>query len=243
MEDKILRIGKSGVEAIEAKYQKLVENIAGARIPGYRAADVVIRAFPTYLEAAQGRTYNAGEVAGVDGSYFENSPGMLQSTGISTDVAIEGDGFFVIQGSWGQGYTRDGRFSVDSEGRLLTVAGNYPVIGEGGPIVLVPGTQFTVDQIGQIIVNGDVVDKIRVVKFSSNQGLQFVTGSILRGGSNPEVLDTPRVLQGYVETSNANVVDQMANMIQLSRIQSLDTKMISARDQMLSKMIEMGRSQ
>lgn len=247
MEDKILQISASGIDVVEARYKKLVENMVGARVPGYRTADVLSRAFPLYLETAETNAVRGGDKVQIDGMYLNPTPGMLQYTGIATDVAIEGDGFLVVQGDWGDGYTRDGRFILDKEGRMVTVAGNFPVLGKNGPIVVVPGSAIKIDQIGQVIVAGEVVDQLRVVKITDMQNLNTVTGSVFSSGEQEGtaavIMETPRVIQGYIETSNANIVSLMADLIQLSKIHGIDTKMIQARDQLLSKAVQMGQIQ
>ena len=161
MTDPILKIGQSGLETTDERVKSLVNKMVNAETPGFKGSDVVIRSFPLELEAAQKKI--SAEQPQVEGTFYSQLKGSLVRTGGVTDFALGSDGFFVLSCPWGEGYTRDGRFTVDNEGKLVSTAGNFPLLGQNGPIIIPPGSAIELSQTGEIRVDGTVVDRIRVV--------------------------------------------------------------------------------
>jgi flagellar basal-body rod protein FlgF len=242
MADRILEVGGAGLEGADARVKALMNNMVNSETPGYRKSDVVIKSFPTYLDEAQKRS--STQVPVVQSTYYDQSPGTLLRTGNKTDVAIGGDGYYEIELPTGKGYTRDGRFIVDQGGRLVTVAGNYPVVGLEGPIVITPGADidFAVD--GRIMSQNFQVNSVKIVNFSDRSALKPVTGSIFRvnGQTNTEIDPNPRVVSGYVEASNVNLIEEMMALIDLSHTYNDDTKVVNNRETMLTKMMDIGKT-
>lgn len=145
------------------------------------------------------------------------SLGPIRYTGKALDLAIDGDGFFVIQHPGGIRYTRDGNLLTNDNGLLVTAEG-YPVLGQQGTITL-PSTQDVyVDNEGQITINGRVIDKIMIVDFPKPYQL-------IKGGNNTFINQgqapfdsSARIRQGYLEMSNANPVYEMVKMIEAMRV-------------------------
>ncbi|PIS29998.1 hypothetical protein COT42_03900 [Candidatus Saganbacteria bacterium CG08_land_8_20_14_0_20_45_16] len=242
MGDRILEIGEAGLETSDQKVRKLMDNMVNAEVPGYKKSDAIVRSFPLELAAATDKL--SAMKPEVTGSYSNDEQGALIKTDGKLDVALGGEGYFVINGPWGEGYTRDGRFRLDKEGRLLTVAGNLPVLGESGQIVVTPGSMVEIGPTGDIKVDGEIIDRLQVVKPELPQMLESLNGSIFKKKDNQTVLlevNQPRVIQGFIETSNVNIVDQMMELIYLERIYNIGTKMIQTRDANLARAMELGR--
>lgn len=180
-----------------------------------------------------------------------HTQGNLQQTGNSKDVAIQGDGFFqVLLPDGTTAYTRDGSFQTDSQGQLVTSSG-YPVqpainipinaqslsVGRDGVIsITLPGTAAA-SQIGSI----------QLATFINPAGLlskgeNLYVESAASGNANtntPGTNGAGLVSQGYVETSNVNVVEELVNMIQTQRAYEINSKAITTSDQMLQKLTQM----
>ncbi|NQT30077.1 MAG: flagellar hook basal-body protein [Candidatus Saganbacteria bacterium] len=241
MTDRILEIGTAGLESADQKVRKLMDNMVGSEVPGFKKSDVMIRGFPLELEAATQRLSSVKPQ--VEGTFYNTIQGALIKTDSQLDLALGSSGFFVVMGDWGEGYTRDGRFQLDKEGRLLSVSGNFPVMGQAGPIIVPPGSSVEFTQEGEIKVDGVTVDTILVVNPENPEAFESLNGSIFKLRDPYAVLNEvvrPRVIQGYVEASNVNIIDQMMEMIYLERIYTLNTKIIQTRDTELSRAMEMG---
>ena len=235
MTDRIFEIGGAGLESTDQQVRKLMDNLTNSQVPGFKSSSAVVSGFPLELQQATQKLSSVKPQ--VEGSFYSDAPGTLIKTNGKYDVALGSDGFFVIEGPWGEGYTRDGRFQLDKDGRLLTLAGNYPVMGQSGPLVVTPGAAVEFGQDGEVRVDGALVDRIRVVAPEQKKMLESLNGSIFKKNGNAVVTEVgnPRIIQGYVESSNVNVVDQYMEMINLERMYSLNAKIVSARDANLTK--------
>jgi flagellar basal-body rod protein FlgG len=175
-----------------------------------------------------------------------HSLGHLQETQNPLDIAIEGKGFFQLLLPDGSiGYTRDGSFKMDSEGKLVTSNGHILQ-----PEIVLPAdtTQITITEDGMVIVivGNDLktpqeVGKIELVRFANPSGLIPIGKNIFKesAASGDPVTGTPgtegfgRIAQGFLELSNVNIVDEMVNMIIAQRAYELNSRAIQTGDAML----------
>lgn len=200
---------------------------------------------------------NGGDKAFVDaaGTYTNFEQGSLKSTGGKLDVAIEGAGFFEVGTPNGVKLTRAGNFTVDGNGQLVTKDG-YPVLMEAaeGADGLVAGENFdsrTVRISGTATINisdgGEVfegetkIGKLSVVNAANTDALQKIGNSYytLKENMNAEIssIKAPSLKQGFLETSNVNIINEMTDMIMAQRVFEGTQKAISAYDNMSDKLI------
>lgn len=243
--DPIFKIGEAGLNAAEEKIKNLMTKMVNSETPGFKGSDVLVRSFPLELEAAEKRINSMAPR--VEGTYYNHHQGTLVKTGNQTDIALGSQGCFVILGEWGEGYTRDGRFKLSEQGRLLSSVGNYPLLGRMGPIEVAPGSLIEITQDGDVKANGTVVDRIRVVQFDKKDlpNLVSLNGSIFRGGSydlSAEEVETPRIAQGYIESSNVSIMEEMRDMVIVQRYAQGNADIIKARDAGLSRSMTIGRT-
>lgn len=164
--------------------------------------------------------------------------GSFKATDTKTDFALGGEGFFAIQTPDGEKYTRNGNFFLGKEGILTTKEG-YPVMGENGQIHL-EDDKFTAREDGRLLNNdGEEIDRIRLVRFDNERYLKKM-GSSLWNATNisgpaysAEGDDRPKLLQGFTETSNVNVVNEMVQMIEVNRAYEANQKTIQSGDSMM----------
>lgn len=156
-----------------------------------------------------------------------------------TDMALSGKGFFAVQTPDGERYTRNGNFILGKEGILETKDG-YPVLGENGPIV-VPDDKFIVNEDGMVYTKQDntLIDRIKVVRFDNERYLAkqgeslWHTTDISGQAHIAEGDERPKFMQGYNETSNVNVVNEMVQMIEVNRAYEANQKSIQSEDSMM----------
>jgi flagellar basal-body rod protein FlgG len=163
--------------------------------------------------------------------------GNIQSTGNPLDVALHGKGFFKIAVTNGIEYTRKGNFRLDSEGFLVTQAGNK-VLGKGGPIQI-DGDEIRVDEEGAISVDGSEVGRFDIVDLS-DYGKVSKTGMVRfeKGYGNQETpASEAEVNQGYVELSNVSVTHEMVQMVDCLRAFETYQKSIQVLDGVNKKVI------
>ncbi len=228
----------TGAEAEQQRLDILANNLANVQTAGYKADRVLFR---SYLPAAQ--TAAAGS-PGTDESLPDNyhvafagtrtdfSQGSIHSTGNPLDMAINGAGFFTVQTSNGPAYTRNGEFTRNANGDLVTSDGD-PVLGQRGPI-RIDGSRVNVDSKGVVSVDGATVDTLAVVGFANPEQLKKIGGSLFSAPAGISPVDFPKestVSQGVIEESNVNAVSMMVEMIDTLRGYEAYEKAIQSVDQ------------
>jgi flagellar basal-body rod protein FlgG len=181
----------------------------------------------------------------------EFTQGNLQQTGNSLDLAIQGQGFFQVTMPDGTtAYTRDGAFKLNSQGQVVT---NNGYLLQPGITVPAQSTGLTVGNDGtvSVLVPGtttpQVLGQLQLASFTNPAGLdpkgQNLFGETLASGQPSTALPTANGMgslsQGFVETSNVNVVQELVTMIQTQRAYELNSKAIQTSDQMLQKLGQM----
>ena len=182
-------------------------------------------------------------------SYKDLSEGPIKTTGNALDMAIQKEGYFVVDTPDGQQYTRNGRFRLDQEGQLVTQSG-FPVLSSAGtPFFLSPEDKdIVVAKDGTLSTNNGDLGKIKVVTFDDPQKLQKQAGGLLSskniggGGDNdafqPNDAEKPNVIQGALESSNVNAIIEMTKMIEVNRAYDSVKKFIEKEDQRQKQMIQ-----
>lgn len=163
--------------------------------------------------------------------------GELMETGGKLDVALNQSGFFRVMDEEGNiYYTRDGAFTLNGEGALVTATGEY-VQGING-IIYINGEQVEITKNGTVIVDGNVVGRLYIVDLENREFLRKVGHNLYQMAEDAEPQEIPyegEVLQGYLEGSNVNPIDEMVEMITLLREFEASQKIIRVQDEMLEK--------
>ena len=175
-------------------------------------------------------------------TYTDFSQGALSQTGNPLDLALEGEGFFTVQTPNGIRYTRNGEFSVNPEGVLVTQEGN-PVQGDGGEIRVEEGS-VTISETGEILVTGEAAGTLSNVKFPEGTQLLKQGETLLipaDAGQTGTAAEDVKVHQGYVEKSNVDPVLSMTEMIDVIRGFESYQKVIQTLDEMSGQAMQVGR--
>jgi len=170
------------------------------------------------------------------------SQGNLVETGNTLDLALEGDGFFKINTPSGTRYTRDGNFTVDAIGRMVTQDG-FPVMGKNGAVTLT-GDDISFGERGEVIMDAMVFDSLDLVTVSDMRALT-------KEGSNLFTLDPKkgteipayeaRLHQGALESANISTVTEMTHLIDAQRMYESSGKVMRTSDETDARANQMGR--
>ncbi|KXS33734.1 MAG: Flagellar basal-body rod protein FlgG [Candidatus Gallionella acididurans] len=256
-----LWIAKTGLDAQQTQMDVIANNLANVSTNGFKRSQAVFEDLlyqtirqPGAQSSQQTQIPSGLQLGtGVRPVAAERifTQGNLQLTGNQLDVAIQGAGFFQILMPDGTiSYTRDGSFQSDSQGNLVNSNG-YPV----QPAIAIPvnSTSVTIGRDGTVSVTQQgvaaavQVGSLQLATFINPAGLQSMGGNLYQETASS---GTPSVMvpgttgagtlnQTYVETSNVNVVEEMVNMIQTQRAYEINSKAITASDQMLQKLSQM----
>lgn len=232
--DRLIYTAMTGASHVLQQQGAVSENLANANTPGFRAVLNTFRAVPLVGEGLPTRTFVVDSTAGAD-----FTPAAYQQTGRELDVAVQGPGWIVVQGSDGkEAYTRNGSFQLTTNGVLQTRTG-LNVLGDGGPITIPPNTEITFAKDGTIstVPSGTkpasviVVGRLKLVNPDPAQLDRSADGLFrMKGGSTAPADAKVEVVPGSLEGSNVNTVEAMVNMISLARKFDMQMKMLQTAD-------------
>jgi len=230
----------SGAAAEEKRLGFISNNLANALTAGYKSSRPV---FEAVLSSSIIDTDQADSTfVGTYDSHINFSEGPLIESGNKLDLALQGDGFFVIQTPQGDRYTRNGQFALDSTGKLVTHDGQT-VAGEGGDITIT-GKQISIEKDGSVYSDKVSVGRIKVVRFANNANLRAVGNSLFEN-VDPSDQELPvvncTVNQGFHEGSNVEALKEMIDMIACTRAYEAYGKVQQAFGDMESKLQEVAR--
>jgi flagellar basal-body rod protein FlgF len=230
--DKMLYIAASGARQIMTAQALNTQNIANGSTSGFQADLAAMRSMPVDGYGHPSRVFSSIQGIGVD-----SSKGSLQSTGRELDVAVSGEGWIAVQAPDGtEAYTRAGDLRISPSGLLETGAG-YPVMGDGGPIIVPDSEKIEIGDdgtvsllpLGQDPSTLAAIGRIKLVNPDPDMLTKGVDGLLrMQDGSIPEAASDVRLVSGALESSNVNLVRAMVTMIELARkfeahIKLLDT--------------------
>ncbi|MFU0826029.1 MAG: Distal rod protein [Lachnoclostridium sp.] len=235
----------TGMANEQKRLDIISNNLANATTVGYKKDNVTNQSFSDFLtlkvkdssELYNDRpigTMNLGVKLGE--AYTDFSQGSLRETGNTYDLAIEGNGFFNIATTDADGnqvirYTRNGTFTLDQNGRIVDADGNV-LMGESGEITIpTNATDVSIDLDGSIYADGVYIDRIITTDFEDYSYLVKQDDRIYTAQDGAQAVEgTASIRQGFTEQSNVNVVNEMVEMITVSRAYEANQKVIQTID-------------
>jgi flagellar basal-body rod protein FlgF len=244
-------IAAAGALACEKRLEIISNNLANANTVGFKMDQGYFAQVdpndPTLPTA--GNAPNLSSQADLFWSnfnvYTDHSNGPLKKTGNDFDLALQGDGFFCVQTPDGVQYTRQGDFTLNADGVLVTRNG-WPVLGESGEITVTSNAnpnqyeKFAVDEQGNVSVDGQQVDTLRIVNIAELNRLSKAGDTLFKppaAGAAEVGAENFKVSQGFIEMSNVDAVKMMTEMIEVLRGYESYQKVIQAADDANSKAI------
>ncbi len=252
---------KTGMEAQQAKLDVTANNLANVSTNGFKASRPIFEDLlyqnlrqPGAISSAQTNLPSGMQVGtGVRAVATErlHTQGNLQGTENSRDLAINGKGFFQVQMPDGTtAYTRDGSFQLDQNGQLVTSSG-YLI----EPVIVIPenALSISVSQDGIVsvtqpgVTQSTQVGQLQLATFVNESGLQSIGENLYletdasgaRNENMPGMNGAGKIYQGYVETSNVSVVQEMVTMIETQRAYEINSKAVKTSDEMLGRLTQL----
>lgn len=243
----------SGMQAQQLNLNNIANNLANVNTSGFKRSKIEFQDLLYQKPRAAGAETGGGNVipTGIEignGSRVAATAkvftqGQMTQTGEKMDIAIQGDGFFEVQKTDGTtAYTRDGSFKVSSTGQITTSDG-LSVLSGFQPV---PSgtTDISISDTGSVSYSGpsgSQTFRLTMTRFANPAGLKSMGGNIYEetGSSGTPETGAPgeqgfgTTLQGYTETSNVNIVDEMVNLIVAQRAYEINSKSIQTSDEMM----------
>lgn len=256
-----LWIAKTGMSAQQTNLDVISHNLANVSTTGFKRNNAVFQDLiyqnlrqvgsQTSEENQLPTGLHLGLGVNVVATSRTFTQGSLQQSNNNLDVAVDGNGFFEITMPDGTtGYTRDGSFKLDSQGRIVTSDG-LPVapgitvpadakqisISQSGVITVTVAGNPTPQQIGQLTMSS-FINPAGLEPIGQNLYLESAASGAPQQGT-PGTTGLGIIRQGFLENSNVNVVEELVNMIQAQRAYEMNSKAITTSDQMLAKLAQL----
>lgn len=245
----------TGMMNQQARLDVITNNLANASTVGYKKEGSTSQAFDSMYtqkikDGSEGyinrRIGKESLGVKIGETYTDYTQGSFKVTGNTLDFALEGTGFFNIEYTSKSGvtstrYTRDGSFSLNNQGMLVTEDGDY-LLGQNGRIQVPTGAEIVIDELGNVYADDELVDTIKITDFEDYNYLRkfgenlytTVDGATEKDGAY-------KVRQGYLEMSNINVISEMVEMITISRAYESNQKVVQTMDSSLEKAVNLGK--
>ena len=237
--DKLIHTALNTMHSARLKQVTSAQNLSNAQVPGFRGDEIGGRFGSVYLYAndqLETRVFAKKSEPGL----FSDKQGEMRLTGQQTDVSIEGDGYFMVENQFGVlGMSRRGDFTISNEGTLVNRAGEIVLDTSLVAMTIPPFREIFIAENGQVFIEpigGEpgVRQLINQIATTSSEGLNLIkdTDGTIRpeGGIDRTQFNADqnvRLKQGYIETSNVSVFDELVNNVDIQKQYQLNVKLIS----------------
>jgi flagellar basal-body rod protein FlgF len=238
--DNTMLIGLTRQLTLRRQMDVVANNIANASTQGFKAERMMLEpdtAFRARHQDGPDRAQFVDEWA--MGRDF--SQGALTQTGRPLDLALQGDGFFMVELDGVERFTRDGAFTLNPLGELVASDGAQVLDAGGAPIVLDPNAgQIVIGETGEITQNGQVIAQVGVAQFANQGVLTKIGDNRYTAPEDAERVfeELPQIKQGFLESSNVRPMLEITTMMEVSRAYASVTRMIKDTDELSRKAID-----
>lgn len=221
----------------------IANNIANVSTPGFKRESAKFEEYVAMMRPAEGQKGMQSVSFVKDAGLIRDfSQGNVEQTGAPLDLAISGKGYFAVQTPAGLRYTRDGHFSLDGNGNLVTTQG-YQVQGDGGAITITPNDgEINIAPDGTVssVVNGvgNQLGKLKVVDFPDNSVLTKQGSNLYSTGQTPTTPAVVNLRQGALEASNVQPVIEISKMIEVMRAYEATATLSKSQEDMMRQAVE-----
>ncbi|WP_135450126.1 flagellar hook-basal body complex protein [Tabrizicola caldifontis] len=210
----------------------VANNIANSSTTGFRREGVV---FSEHV-AALNRDPSLS-MAHASGRHVDLRQATLTMTGGAFDLAIQGDGFFLVQTPQGERLTRAGSFALNPEGELVTPDNHRLLDAVGAPVIVPPDAKVTIAHDGTLSADGQPIAQIGLWRPADPLALRHQSGTLFDGGALQPV-EGGAIMQGMLEESNVEPMSEIARMIEVQRAYELGQKFLEAEDELVRSVVQ-----
>ena len=228
----------STLEALADQYHSIAHNLANVSTTAYK------RRLSVFSQALleQMQTGEAGTGVVSEQTFIDFTQGVLAQSDRPLDLAIDGEAFFELETPDGPLYTRNGTFHTNQEGQLVDFSGRT-VAGAAGPIIIPSGValgQVQVSRDGTISAAGQGIGRLKLVSFQDATQLEPIGGSCFRAPTDvtPEADQTAAVHQGYREASNVSIVEELVELIMVTRLYEANISAMLTDDERIKTILQ-----
>ncbi|MBY9065766.1 flagellar hook-basal body complex protein [Hyphomonas sp. WL0036] len=220
-------------QGLMQEMQVVANNLANSSTTGYKSDRAI---FAEFLVPTGDDPQQSLSMGGLGGHAYQMEQGGLKFTGGQFDLAIQGDGFFMVDTPQGQRLTRAGSFQLSAQGQLIDGQGNA-VLGAGGNPITIPAEVVDVafGQDGTITGNGQIIDQIGIM--TANGALMRDSNTLFSAAEGVVQAQDAKLVQGALEQSNVSPVLEMARMIEVQRAYEAGQALLEKEDQRISQLI------
>lgn len=225
----------ASMDAVNRQFDTIAHNLANSSTTGFK------RSICVQTSGLDGATGAPSAGAGIAASSsIDFSQGNFIQTGRKLDLALSGPGFFTLETKHGPLYTRNGTFMTNAEGQLVDGNGRT-VAGDSGPIMIpknAPESSISIGKDGRVTVRNTPIGKLKLAEFKDLATLTPVGDSAFRADGHPEDATKTTVQQGFQESSNVSVVEEMVGLITASRTYEANVKAISSNTERAKSLLQ-----
>lgn len=237
--DRMLLTSLSHQLAAYRSMDVIANNIANASTPGFQRETMHFQEFVENAPQVEGEgAAKPVHLVQDMGSGRDLRRGAIDKTDAPYDFAINGPGYFTVKTAAGDRYTRNGHFTLDSEGRLATGDGDL-LQGEGGEIAVTSDDgDIHVAEDGVVTGAKGQIGKLRVVDFDDERRLKAESASLYTTAQTPKTVEQPGIKQGELESSNVSSVVEISHMLEVMRAYQMSASMTQSHEELMRQAID-----
>ena len=237
--DNTLLVSLSQQLAAYRSMDVIANNLANLSTPAFKRETATFEQFVQQVQPSEGQTGSQTVSFVKDtGVVRDLNEGRLESTGAPFDLAITGNGYFVVQTASGERYTRNGHLMLNADGEIVTGDGD-PVVGDGGPItVTADDGDIHIAADGTVSGKQGQIGKLRVVSFANERSLTKEGASLYATDQSPTSADEAKITQGMLEASNVEPVIEISHMIDVMRAYQATASLTQSQEDLKLKAID-----
>ncbi len=237
--DNTLLVSLSQQLAAYRSMDVIANNIANVNTPGYKRESVKFEEYVQQVAPAEGEKGRQSISFVQDkGTSRDLTQGAATHTGAPFDLAINGKGYFTVQTPSGDRYTKNGHFTLDSNGRIVTEDGGV-LQGDGGEIAITSDDgDIHIAQDGTITGARGQIGKVKLVNFASEAALQKEGSSLYSTTQTPNAVESPMISQGFLEESNVQPVLEISHMLDVLRAYQTTASLTQSQEDLMRSAID-----